>query len=87
MRLLELSNETNSALSIQSGDEMSESKSDIASMLDVIKVIKQKFNDPVVQHLQQIKHSPRSFQYILFNFYVGMYYRVIIFFFLGILTS
>lgn len=66
MRLLELSNETNSALSILSGDEISESKSDIASMLDIIKVIKQKFNDPVVQHLQQIKHSPRSVYSVYF---------------------
>lgn len=59
MRLLELSNDTNSALSINSGDEIIESKPDIASMLDIIKVIKQKFNDPVVQHLQLVKHSPR----------------------------
>lgn len=59
MRLLELSSETNSALSIQSGSEIKESKPELASMLDIIKVIKQKLNDPVVQHLQQIKHSPR----------------------------
>lgn len=59
MRLLELSNETNSALSIYSGNEINESKTEIASMLDIVKVIKQKLNDPVVQHLQQIKHSPR----------------------------
>lgn len=59
MRLLELSNETNSVLAIQSGGEINESKCELASMLDVIKVIKQKLNDPVVQHLQQIKHSPR----------------------------
>lgn len=79
MRLLELSNETNSALAIQSEDKINESISDIASMLDTTKIIKQKFNDPVVQHLQQIKHSPRLFQYIfvyniLFNFYLDMYY-------------
>jgi len=59
MRLLELSNETNTALSVHSGREINESKPEIASMLDVIKVVKQKLNDPVVQHLQQIKHSPR----------------------------
>jgi len=60
MRLLELSNETNSAaLSILSVGEINESKPELVSMLDIIKVIKQKFNDPVVQHLQQIKHSPR----------------------------
>jgi len=59
MRLLELSNETNSALSVHSGGEINESKSEITSMLDIIKVVKQKLNDPVVQHLQQIKHSPR----------------------------
>jgi len=59
MRLLELSNETNSALSVHSDEEINESKPEIASMLDIIKVIKQKLNDPVVQHLQQIKHSPR----------------------------
>jgi len=75
MRLLELSNETNSrALSIMSGDEINESKSEVASMLDVIKVIKQKFNDPVVQHLQQIKHSPRYYtQYILYGFDLNTY--------------
>lgn len=56
MRLLELSNPT---LSVQSGIEINESKSEIASMLDIIKLIKQKLNDPVVQHLQQIKHSQR----------------------------
>jgi len=59
MRLLELSIEKNSTLSIQSGNEINESKSELASMLDIIKIIKQKFNDPIVQHLQQIKHSPR----------------------------
>ena len=59
MRLLELSNETNSALSVHSDGEINESKPEMASMLDTIKVVKQKLNDPVVQHLQQIKHSPR----------------------------
>ncbi|KAL4120307.1 hypothetical protein QTP88_013024 [Uroleucon formosanum] len=59
MRLLELSNETNSALSVHSDGDINESKPEIASMLDIIKVVKQKLNDPVVQHLQQIKHSPR----------------------------
>lgn len=59
MRLLELSNETNSALSIQTGNEINESKPELVSMLDIIKVIKQKLNDPIVQHLQQIKYSPR----------------------------
>ncbi|XP_025208456.1 CDK5 regulatory subunit-associated protein 3 [Melanaphis sacchari] len=59
MRLLELSNETNSTLSVYSSEEINESKPEIASMLDIIKVVKQKLNDPVVQHLQQIKHSPR----------------------------
>lgn len=60
MRLLELSNEVNTAISVQSGGEINESKPELASMLDIIKVIKQQLNDPVVQHLQQIKHSPRS---------------------------
>lgn len=59
MRLLELSNETNSTLSIQAGNEINESKPELMSMLDIIKVIKQKLNDPIVQHLQQIKYSPR----------------------------
>lgn len=59
MRLLELSNDTNSALSVHSGSEINESKPELFSMLDIIKLIKQKLNDPVVQHLQQIKHSPR----------------------------
>lgn len=63
MRLFEQSNETNSSLLVQPGAEINESKSEIASMLDVIKVIKQKLNDPVVQHLQQIKHSPRYNQF------------------------
>lgn len=59
MRLLELSNETNSVLSMQSESEIHESKPELMSMLDIIKVIKQKLNDPIVQHLQQIKYSPR----------------------------
>lgn len=59
MRLLELSNESNLVLAVQPGSEINESSYELASMLDVIKVIKQKLNDPVVQHLQQIKHSPR----------------------------
>jgi hypothetical protein len=59
MRLLELSNDTNSLLSVQSGGEINESKPELVSMLDIIKLIKQKLNDPVVKHLQQIKHSPR----------------------------
>jgi len=42
MRLLELSIEKNSTLSIQSGNEINESKSELASMLDIIKIIKQK---------------------------------------------
>lgn len=59
MRLLELSHETNSTLCVQSGDDINESKPEIAAMLGIIKIIKQKLNDPIVQHLQQIKHSPR----------------------------
>lgn len=59
MRLLELSHETNSSLSVQSGNEINESKPELASMLDIIKLIKQKLNNPFVQHLQQIKHSSR----------------------------
>ncbi|XP_050433302.1 CDK5 regulatory subunit-associated protein 3 [Adelges cooleyi] len=59
MRLLELSHDTNSILSIQLEDEISESKTELVGMLDIVKLIKQRLNDPVVQHLLQIKHSPR----------------------------
>lgn len=56
MRLFELSNTT---LSIQSGLELKESKPEIMSMLDIIKIINQIIKDPVVLHLQQIRHSQR----------------------------
>ncbi|XP_050538787.1 CDK5 regulatory subunit-associated protein 3 isoform X2 [Daktulosphaira vitifoliae] len=59
MRLLELSHESNSMLSVQLGGELNESKTEIAAMLDITKFIKQRINDPIVQHLLHLKHSPK----------------------------